>query len=74
MLALTRRIGEVIVIDGGIRVTVVGVQGGRVRLGVTAPPAVRVDRDEIDARRALESRPESPGESASRSVVESPRQ
>lgn len=61
MLVLTRRIGEVIVIDGGIRVTVVGVQGGRVRLGVIAPPAVRVDRDEVDARRAPESRHENAG-------------
>jgi len=74
MLALTRRIGEGIVINGGIRVMVVGVQGGRVRLGAIAPPAVRVDRGEIDARRAPASRPENSGESAPRSVAESPRQ
>ena len=51
MLALTRRVGEELVLDGGIRGMVVGIQGGRVRLGVSAPPAVRVDRSEIDARR-----------------------
>ena len=51
MLVLTRRIGEEIVIDGSIRVTVVGIQEGRVRLGVTAPEHVRVDRQEIHERR-----------------------
>jgi carbon storage regulator len=47
MLVLTRKVGEEIVIDGHIRVTVLAVQGGRVRIGVTAPPEVRVDRDEV---------------------------
>jgi carbon storage regulator len=52
MLVLTRRAGETIVIEGGIRVTVVSVQGDRVRLGITAPDSVRVDREEIHQRRA----------------------
>jgi carbon storage regulator len=51
MLVLTRRVGEVIVIDGGIRVTVVDISGDRVRLGITAPPEIRVDRLEIYERR-----------------------
>ncbi len=51
MLVLTRRIGEVIVIDDRIRVTVVSIDGGKVRLGVAAPPEVRVDRQEIHERR-----------------------
>jgi carbon storage regulator len=51
MLVLTRQVGEVIVIDGGIRVTVVSVKGDRVRLGVTAPETVRVDREEVHERR-----------------------
>ena len=51
MLVLTRRAGETIVIEGGIRVTVVSVQGDRVRLGITAPDSVRVDREEIHQRR-----------------------
>jgi carbon storage regulator len=51
MLVLTRRIGEEIVIDGSIRVTIVAIQEGRVRLGVTAPEHVRVDRQEIHERR-----------------------
>jgi carbon storage regulator len=52
MLVLNRRVGETIVIDGQIEVTVLSVQGNRVRLGITAPPAVAVDRQEIHARRA----------------------
>jgi carbon storage regulator len=51
MLVLTRRIGETIVIDGDIRVTVVSVQGDKVRLGFVAPEYVRIDRQEIHARR-----------------------
>jgi carbon storage regulator len=51
MLVLSRRIGEQIVIEGGICVTVVGVKGNQVRLGVTAPPWVSVDRQEVAARR-----------------------
>jgi carbon storage regulator len=50
MLALTRRIGEAIVIDGGIRVRVVRVQGDRVRLAIEAPASVRVDREEVRER------------------------
>jgi carbon storage regulator len=52
MLVLTRRIGEQIVIDDEITVTVVTIRGGdKVRLGISAPPSVRVDRSEIHERR-----------------------
>jgi carbon storage regulator len=51
MLVLTRRLNEAIVIEGGIRVTVVGVKGDKVRLGVEAPESVRVDREEVHDRR-----------------------
>ncbi len=51
MLVLTRRVNETIVIEGGIRVTVVGVKGDKVRLGVEAPDNMRVDREEVHARR-----------------------
>jgi len=50
MLVLTRKPGEEIVIDGGIRITVLGVKGDRIRVGVEAPPHVRVDRDEVRRR------------------------
>jgi carbon storage regulator len=51
MLVLTRRLDEAIVINGDIRVTVVSIRGDTVRLGITAPKDVRVDRQEIHERR-----------------------
>jgi carbon storage regulator len=51
MLVLSRRVGEVIVIDGDIRITVVLVQGQKVRIGIEAPPHVPVDRQEVHERR-----------------------
>lgn len=51
MLVLTRRVGETIVIDDTITVTVLSVEGHRIRLGITAPPAVTVDRQEVHERR-----------------------
>ena len=52
MLVLTRREGEEIVIAGNIRVTVVSVEGGRVRLGISAPASVPIHRKEVLARAA----------------------
>lgn len=54
MLVLSRSTDQVIVIDGRIRVTVVGVSGDKVRLGFDAPPDVRIDRLEVHERRAAE--------------------
>ena len=51
MLVLTRRVGEQIVIGRDIRITVVDVGGNKVRLGVTAPAEVRVDRQEVHEQR-----------------------
>lgn len=53
MLVLTRRVGEQIVIGSDIRVTLLGFKGASVRLGVTAPASVPVDRQEIHERRRL---------------------
>ena len=50
MLVLTRRVGEEIVIGGEIRVIVTAVRGDRIRIGIDAPPSVRVDRQEIHQR------------------------
>jgi len=50
MLVLTRRPGEQIVIGNGIRVTVVSVGPGRVKIGIEAPPDVRIDRQEVHDR------------------------
>ena len=51
MLVLTRKVGEQIVIDGNIIVTVTAVDGNKVRIGVSAPPKVRIDRAEIHQAR-----------------------
>lgn len=51
MLILTRRIQETIVIGNDIKVTILGVQGGQVRIGVEAPKDVPVDREEIHDRK-----------------------
>lgn len=50
MLILTRRVGETIMIGDNITVTVLGVKGNQVRIGVNAPKEVRVDREEVRAR------------------------
>jgi len=47
MLVLTRRPSESIIIANNIKITVVSVGPGRVKLGIEAPPDVRVDRQEI---------------------------
>jgi len=52
MLVLTRKIGEQIIIDGNIHVTIVAINGGKVRIGIEAPEFVRVDRAEVHQRRA----------------------
>jgi carbon storage regulator len=62
MLVLTRRPGEEIVIEGGIRLTVLGVKGNQVRIGITAPASVRVDRQEVHARRFPEVSMRGPSE------------
>ncbi|MGE3152753.1 MAG: carbon storage regulator CsrA [Nitrospiraceae bacterium] len=50
MLALTRKTGEAITIGSDIRVVVLQVKGGIVRLGIDAPRSVEVHRDEVYAR------------------------
>jgi carbon storage regulator len=54
MLVLTRKIGEQIVIDDNITVTIVAIEGNKVRVGITAPRSCRVDRAEIHQRRLEE--------------------
>ena len=67
MLILARKVGEEIFIDKEIGVKVLSVRGGRIRLGITAPDDVRIDREEVAdvtaheeviARRSLRRRDE----------------
>jgi carbon storage regulator len=51
MLVLTRKAGEEIVIGENIHLTVVSIQGDKVRIGVAAPKEVVVDRREVHDRR-----------------------
>jgi carbon storage regulator len=47
MLILTRRVGETVMIGEEVTVTVLGVKGNQVRIGVNAPKTVAVHREEI---------------------------
>lgn len=50
MLILTRRTGETVMIGNDVRLTVLGVKGNQVRIGITAPKNVPVYREEIYER------------------------
>ena len=58
MLILTRRVGETLMVGDEVTVTVLGVKGNQVRIGVNAPKEVAVHRDELcvaAARRATDA-------------------
>jgi carbon storage regulator len=51
MLILTRRVGEAVMIGADVVVTIVGVNGSQVRIGIKAPPQITVDREEVYERK-----------------------
>ena len=47
MLVLSRRVDESLLIDKDIKITVLDIKGGQVRLGITAPQSIKVHREEV---------------------------
>jgi len=47
MLVLRRKVGESIILDGVISVSVLAVEGERVKIGITAPPEITIVREEL---------------------------
>jgi carbon storage regulator len=70
MLILTRRVGEAVMIGNEVTVTVLGVKGNQVRIGVNAPKDVAVHREEIYDRIKREEDQDSRSDAPSANVVD----
>lgn len=71
MLILTRRVGEAVMIGDEVTITVLGVKGGQVRLGINAPKRVAVHREEVYERIKREQQ-DGPGDPTQRTVEYAP--
>ncbi|MBD3821373.1 carbon storage regulator CsrA [Hydrogenovibrio sp. JE_KL2] len=47
MLVLTRRVGETLIIGDNVKLTIVGVKSGQVRVGIDAPKEIQIQREEL---------------------------
>jgi len=70
MLILTRRVGETVVIGDDVDVTVLGVKGNQVRLGIKAPKEIAVHREEIYERICREQKSNGNGSAVEAGVGE----
>jgi carbon storage regulator len=50
MLVLSRKLNESIIVDGNIRITIVGIRGNHVRVGIEAPDSIPILREELRDR------------------------
>jgi carbon storage regulator len=57
MLILTRRVGEAVIVGDDVTVTIVGVKGHQIRIGISAPKDVSIHREEIYERIRSEQHP-----------------
>ena len=73
MLILTRRVGETVMIGNDVTVTILGVKGNQVRVGVNAPRDVAVHREEIFERIKREGQQDGPVEASSSTTTSTSR-